>query len=236
MRPAPGTMLSGTHHADDLQVATDKYPMPARDNVISCSDDAGDIAEVGEGLCSEGARRCETKYSELASLDCTAATVWNELFGNVQLKPGLTVLVQAAGATTIITSSSNDKLQKGSRARELVGQQGVDHILEIGGIGTIEQSIEALAFGGHISVIGYLANVDPSNMPNVLQLALRKAAVIRGILIGPKCVLEELATFADRRKLRLPVEKKFGFAREEVLKAYQELETRALGKVCIRVD
>ncbi|KAL5049318.1 hypothetical protein BDW71DRAFT_217470 [Aspergillus fruticulosus] len=303
-------------NARDLQVATDQYPMPARDNVIPCSDGAGDIAEVGEGVreFKEGDRvvinfdvnhlygtargfegqqggfidgvlaqyvvrpaSCVVKapdtarqsYSELASLVCTGATVWNGLFGNVQLKPGQTVLVQgtggvsltalvlakAAGATTIITSSSNDKLQKvqekfqpdytinykeypewGSRARELIGQQGVDHILEIGGVGTIEQSIEALAFGGHISVIGYLANVDPSNMPNVLQLALRKAAVIRGILIGPKCMLEELVTFADRRKLRLPVEKEFGFAREEVLNAYQELETGALGKVCIRVD
>ncbi|KAL4999479.1 hypothetical protein BDV10DRAFT_184371 [Aspergillus recurvatus] len=66
------------------------------------------------------------------------------------------------------TTNYREYPKGGSRARELIGQQGVDHILEIGGIGTIEQSIEALAFGGHISVIGYLAKVGPSKMPNVL--------------------------------------------------------------------
>ncbi|KAL4978840.1 hypothetical protein BDW66DRAFT_157731 [Aspergillus desertorum] len=273
--PQRTSINSLTPSARDLQVATDRYSMPVRDNVIPCSDGAGDIVEVGDGVrevrtgdrvgqqggsidgvlaqyvvrpASCGVKVSETarqSYSELASLVCTGVTAWNGLFGNVQLKPGQAVLVQgtggisltalvlakAAGATTIITSSSNDKLRKvqeksqpdytinykeypewGSRARELIGGQGVDHILEIGGIGTIEQSIEAL------------------------DLALRKAAVIRGILIGPKCMLEELVMFADRRKLKLPVEKEFGFEREEVLKAYQELETGALGKVCIRVD
>ncbi|KAL4949477.1 NAD(P)-binding protein [Aspergillus filifer] len=303
-------------NARDLQIANNEYPMPANDNIIPCSDGAGEIAEIGEGVAEfqkgdrvvvnfnvnhlygtargyEGQQggfidgvlaqyivrpvscvvrvpgSARQSYAELASLVCTGVTVWNGLFGNVQLKPGQTVLVQgtggvsltalvlakAAGATTIITSSSNEKLSKvqekfgpdytinykeypewGSRALELIGQQGVDHIIEIGGVGTIEQSIKALAFGGHVSVVGYLADIDPSEMPNVLQLALSKAAVVRGILIGPKCMLEELVTYADRARLVLPVEKEFGYSREEVLQAYRELEKGALGKVCIRVD
>ncbi|KAL4899927.1 hypothetical protein BDW74DRAFT_183247 [Aspergillus multicolor] len=303
-------------NARDLQISKDTYPMPVSDNVIPCSDGAGDIVDVGDGVMEfrkgdrvvinfnikhlygtakgfEGQQGgfidgvlaqyvvrpadCVVKvpksarqsYAELASLVCTGVTAWNGLFGCVQLKPGQTVLVQgtggisltalvlakAAGATTIITSSSNDKLKDvqkkfgpdytinykeypewGSRALELIGEQGVDHVLEIGGVGTIEQSIKALAYGGHVSVIGYLADVDPSKMPNVLQLALTKAAVVRGILIGPKCMLEDVVTFADRAKLKLPVEKEFGFSRDEVLSAYQELEKGALGKVCIRVE
>ncbi|KAL4884620.1 hypothetical protein BJY04DRAFT_232993 [Aspergillus karnatakaensis] len=301
----------------DIQVATDTYPMPCRDNIIPCSDGAGDVIEVGEGVrniekgdrvvinfdiahlygARQGDETCQggyidgvlaqyvvrpatsvvrvpstarQSYSELASLVCTGVTAWNGLFGNVPLKPGQSVLVQgtggvsisalviakAAGATTIVTSSSNEKLEKvkakfhpdfcinykeypewGSRARELLGGEGVDHVIEIGGPGTFEQSIEALAFGGMISVIGYLASSDPAKMPNVLLLALRKAAIVRGILTESVCMLQELVTFVDRTGVKLPVEKEFGFTRDEVLRAYKELESGGgFGKVCIRLD
>ena len=65
------------------------------------------------------------RWSQLAGLVCTGTTAWNSLYGNVPLKPGQTVLFQgtggvsmtglmlakAAGAITIITSSSDDKLK-----------------------------------------------------------------------------------------------------------------------------
>lgn len=35
--------------------------------------------------------------------------------------------------------------------------RGVDHIVEVGGPGTIEQSFEAIAFGGVVSTIGFVA-------------------------------------------------------------------------------
>lgn len=73
----------------------------------------------------------------------------------------------------VATSSSNEKLERlrrlgaehlinyketpdwGKRAMELTG--GVDHVVEIGGAGTLEQSIAACRMGGHISLIGVLA-------------------------------------------------------------------------------
>ncbi|RAH69894.1 zinc-dependent alcohol dehydrogenase family protein [Aspergillus aculeatinus CBS 121060] len=288
----------------DLQVATGQYPFPVTDNLIPCSDGAGDIVAVGEGVgdLTQGDRvkswlTCQggyidgplaeyvvrpaasvvkvptsarQGYAELASLVCAGVTAWNGLFGNVPLKPGQTVLVQgtggvaltalaiakAAGATTIVTSSSEAKLAAvkakyspdhcinyteypawAARALELVGEQGIDHIIEIGGVGTIEQSLRAIAYGGVISVIGYLAQYDAAKMPNVPLMALGKAAVVRGILIGPKYMLEDLVTFVDRVRLQLPVEKVFRFTREEVVAAYKELALgEGIGKICITLD
>ncbi|RDW67445.1 zinc-dependent alcohol dehydrogenase family protein [Aspergillus mulundensis] len=211
-------------------------------------------------------------FSELATLVCTGVTAWNALFGNTQLVPGQTVLVQgtggtsmtalvlakAAGATTIVTSSSDEKLRMvkdkfnpdhcinykttpdwAAEATKLTGGKGVDHIIEIGGIGTIEQSLAAIARGGTITIIGYLAKLDPAqgHAPDIPVLALGKEAILRGIQVGPRCMLEDLVTFVSRRKLRFQIDREFGFGREDVVAAYRALaEGRHVGKICILVD
>ncbi|KAL4901187.1 hypothetical protein BDW74DRAFT_187843 [Aspergillus multicolor] len=210
-------------------------------------------------------------FSELATLVCTGVTAWNALFGNNRLIPGQTVLVQgtggtsmtalvlakAAGATTIVTSSSNDKLRMvqekfapdhcinytttpdwAAEAVKLTGGKGVDHIIEIGGAGTIERSLAAIARGGTITVIGYLAKFDPASgpAPDIPLLALGKEAMIRGIQVGPRCMLEDLVAFVARRKLRFQIDREFGFSREEVIKAYDALAGgKHVGKICILV-
>ncbi|CAG8033992.1 unnamed protein product [Penicillium olsonii] len=194
-------------------------------------------------------------YSELASLVCTGVTSWNALYGNVPLKPGQTVLVQgtggvamtalvlakAAGATTIVTSSSDEKLDKvqdwASKALELTGGKGVDHIVEIGGIGTIEQSLQAIAPGGVVSVVGYIANCEPAKRPDVPLLALLKNCVVRGVLIGPRWMLEDLVTFVTARKLRFHIAKEFSFEREDIIKAYHTIQSgKEVSKICIVMD
>lgn len=166
------------------------------------------------------------------------------------------VLAKAAGATVIVTSSSDDKLESvkslvqpdhcinykrtpdwASKAQELTGGKGVDHIIEIGGIGTMEQSIQAIAPGGVISVIGYLAPCDPSQRPDVPLLALLKNCVVRGVLIGPRCMLEDLVTFVESRKLRFHIEKEYRFTREDIIAAYEAIESgKHVSKVCIVVE
>ncbi|KAL2857081.1 NAD(P)-binding protein [Aspergillus pseudoustus] len=211
-------------------------------------------------------------YSELASLVCTGVTAWNALYGNVKLVPGQAVLVQgtggtsmtalvlakAAGATTIVTSSSETKLAAvrekvapdhcinyrttpdwASEAVRLTGGKGVDHIIEIGGLGTIEQSIAAVARGGVISIIGYLAEYDAAKVAdvNIPLLALGKEAVLRGIQIGPRWMLEELVTFVVRRGLRFQVDREFAFERESIVDAYNALaEGKHVGKICVVVE
>ncbi|KAL4811063.1 NAD(P)-binding protein [Aspergillus unguis] len=301
----------------DIGIANGKYPFPSKDDLVPCSDAAGDVVEVGEGVRGfeagdkvvitfdvtnlygpqrdwnnghggpiDGMLReyitvpassvvkipqsgKQQTYSEWSSLVCTGVTAWNALYGVNPMKPGAVVLLQgtggvsitglilakAAGATTIITSSSDEKLAYvkekfgvdhtinykknpnwGQKALEITNGRGVDYILENGGSGTIAQSITAIAFGGVISVIGFLAQADQSEMPDVAGLALSKGCVVRGVTVGSKQLLEEVVTYVANQGLRLPVEKEFGFTQEEVTKAFEYIISgQHIGKVCIRV-
>lgn len=166
------------------------------------------------------------------------------------------VLAKAAGATTIITSSSDEKLNFvnehfnpdhcinysktpdwASEAVRLTGGKGVNHIVEIGGSGTIEQSLSAIARGGVISIIGYLAQGDSLKISDMLLLTLGKEAVVRGIQIGPKNMLDDLVAFVTGRQLRFHIGKEFGFTRAEIVAAYDALASgKNIGKVCILVE
>ena len=109
----------------------------------------------------------------------------------------------------------------------------MDYILENGGSGTTKQSIEAIAYGGVISVIGFLAAASQDEMPDVATLALSKCAIVRGIMIGSKQQLEEAVLFIGSRNLELPVEKTFKFTRDQVVEAYSYLASgQHIGKVC----
>ncbi|ETS86112.1 hypothetical protein PFICI_04137 [Pestalotiopsis fici W106-1] len=209
-------------------------------------------------------------YSQLAALVCTGTTAWNALYGNKPLLPGQTVvfmgtggvsvtgliLAKAAGARTIITSSSDKKLQYvqeqygadyiinyknnpnwGAEVQKLTGGLGADYIFENGGAGTIKQSMEAVAYGGIISAIGFLAKCPQDQMPDVAALCLSKGALLRGIMVGSKMQLEECTRFITVKGLQVPVEKEFGFSRDEVIAALEYMLTgQHIGKVCIKLD
>ena len=83
-----------------------------------------------------------------------------------------------AGARVIATSSSDEKMKRltelgadhvinyktvpqwGKQAKALTGGRGVDEVVEIGGPGTMTQSITACRIGGHITLIGVLTGVS----------------------------------------------------------------------------
>lgn len=166
------------------------------------------------------------------------------------------ILAKAAGAKTIITSSSDEKLaqvQKTYGADHVINYKttpewskevlkitnghGADYILENGGAGTIAQSIDAVSYGGNIAVIGFLASCAQDEMPDVAALALSKGAVVRGIMVGSKQQLEDVARFVTSKNLDMPVEMVFGFSREEVVRAFEYLVSgQHIGKVCITVS
>ncbi|KAK6811267.1 hypothetical protein RU639_013153 [Aspergillus parasiticus] len=206
-------------------------------------------------------------YSQWASVVCTGTTVWNSFYGNIPLKPGNTVLclgtggvsvtgivlAKAAGATTIITSSSSEKLHYvqhkygadytinykttpkwAEEVQKITHGSGVDYILENGGSGTIKQSLEAVAYGGNIAVIGFLSPSLQHTMPDVAGLALAKGVIVRGIMVGSKQLLEDAVRFIGARNIPVPVEKTFKFSRDQVIEAYAYLASRQhTGKVCI---
>ncbi|KAH6871800.1 hypothetical protein B0T10DRAFT_590576 [Thelonectria olida] len=209
-------------------------------------------------------------FAQLSALVCTGTTAWNVLYGNDPLKPGQTVLflgtggvsitglilAKAAGAKTIITSSSDSKLkyvQETYGADHIVNYKtnqewskevlkiteghGADYILENGGAGTIAESINAVAYGGSIAVIGFLAACPQDKMPDVAALALSKGAVVRGIMVGSKQQLEEVTQFVTSRNLNVPVEKEFSFSRDEVIAAFEYMTSgQHVGKICITVN
>ena len=111
------------------------------------------------------------------------------------------IFAKAAGATVIVTSSSDTKLEYvkskfgadytinykthpnwSAEVLRITNGDGVNHIIENGGAGTMQQSLESVTAGGMISIIGFLSNVSQDEMPDVTMLALKKACVVRGIL------------------------------------------------------
>ena len=110
-------------------------------------------------------------------------------------------LAKATGCTVIATSSTDEKLERlkdlgadvlvnyreheawGDRVMELTGGKGADVVVEVGGAGTLPQSIRAVAFGGHISMIGVLTGIS-GEVPTAEFF--QKNAVINGITVGSR--------------------------------------------------
>ena len=94
-------------------------------------------------------------------------------------------LAVASGATVIATSSSDEKLKTAKElgakylinykttpdwdqeVLKLTGGRGVDHIIEVGGPGTIMKSMNAIRYGGSVHVIGFVAGVSFRISPTV---------------------------------------------------------------------
>ncbi|RFU74039.1 nadp-binding rossmann-fold containing [Trichoderma arundinaceum] len=166
------------------------------------------------------------------------------------------LIAKAAGAVTIVTSSSDEKLKIikekyspdyvinykktpdwGAEAKKITKGRGVDFIFENGGSGTIKQSLEAITFGGIVAVIGFLSPATQEDMPDVASLALAKGCVVRGILVGAKQYMDDLVTFVIQKGIQPPVHKVFGFSKDEVQSAFQYLnDGEHLGKVCIALE
>src|SRR5204863_5878013 len=110
-----------------------------------------------------------------------------------------------SGAQVFITSSSDAKLQRAidmgasaglnykssadweKWARTQTGV-GVDHIVEVGGAGTLERSIKAVRAGGHIALIGVLAGTGSVNPMPILMRHL----AVRGIFVGSRAMFEDM--------------------------------------------
>lgn len=165
------------------------------------------------------------------------------------------ILAKAAGATTIVTSSSDEKLDFvqtrlgadysinykttpdwGAEVQRITNGKGVDHVIEVGGPGTMHQSLAAVGRGGLITFIGFLARTPEDQIQDVTMVAMIKGLVIRGVTGGSKQQLEEAVRFMSARRLEIPVDKVFPFERDEIIAALEYIESGShIGKVCITV-
>jgi len=132
-----------------------------------------------------------------------------------------------AGARVIVTSSSDEKLERAksmgaddvinyrttpdwaTAARELTGGRGVDHVVEVGGAGTFQQSIAACALGGSIAVIGVLSGfVKDLNVAAMFGGNLH----INGITVGSREHVEQMVAAIQVAKLKPVIDRKFPLA------------------------
>lgn len=208
-------------------------------------------------------------HEEASALVCTGVTAWNALYGSgIPFIAGQTVLLlgtggvsitalvlaKAAGAVTIITSSSDKKLKYvqekygpdhtinykthpdwDKKVLDITGGKGADFVIEVGGNGTIKKSLSSLTHGGQVSIVGFL-NHD-TELPDLVIPIMFKSAIVRGIAVGNKKLAEDLIRFVHAKKLRMPIEKVLGFSQDEVHEAYTELKSQTqIGKIVIKVD
>jgi len=157
----------------------------------------------------------------------------------------------AAGARVIATSSSDEKLARleklGVKKSDLINYKkhpkwseqvlaltdgkGVDHVIEVGGPGTAEQSVNSVRMNGEVAVIGMVAGFEGNINPLSL---LFKGATMRGVLVGPRELFRDLLDALKHNNVHPIVDKVFPF--EQAIDAFKYLESGAhFGKVVIKV-
>lgn len=158
-------------------------------------------------------------------------------------------LARAVGAKVIATTSSAAKVdqlkalgaaevvnyaddpQWGKAVRALTGGRGVDRVVEVGGPGTIAQSLRAVALGGEIASIGFLSTENPGI--DFFQLK-GSGASFRNITVGDRAGLVEFTRAVAATGLKPVIDRVFTF--DEAREAFSHLESGAhLGKVVIRL-
>ena len=196
---------------------------------------------------------------EVATLPCAGLTAWSALFAARATKPGDTVvlmgtggvsiaglqLAKAAGATVIITSSSDAKLARaramgadhtinyrskpdwGVEAHSLAGGRGADVVLEVGGADTVSQSSRSLRQGGDVAAIGLLTGTPAWQAKNPPARLLR-------IRVGNRDQLEDLVRAIVATGIRPVVDRVFRL--EDLSEALASLAGgRFFGKIGIEI-
>lgn len=202
-------------------------------------------------------------HAEAATLTCAGLTAWRALVVEGNIKAGDSVLIlgtggvaifalqmaKAMGATAIITSSSDAKLERakamgadhtinykadpkwGETVRKLSDKRGVDHVLEIGGPGTLPQSINAARIGGHISLIGILTGVK-GEVPTLAMMA--KQIKLQGIIVGSRRHQEEMIRGLEATGIKPVIDRTFPLADLAGAFRYEE-SAQHFGKICVEV-
>jgi NADPH:quinone reductase-like Zn-dependent oxidoreductase len=150
------------------------------------------------------------------------------------------------GARVILTSSSDQKLTKakGLGADEtinykkipdwdkevlrLTGGVGVDHVIEVGGAGTLSKSINSVRIGGHVAVIGVLAGAGEFDPRSILMKSVR----MQGLLVGSRLMFGEMNKAIEGNRLKPVIDKTFAFAEASEALRYMESGSH-FGKIVV---
>lgn len=156
---------------------------------------------------------------------------------------------KAAGARVYITSSSDRKLERaralgadqtlnyrdepnwGKAIRKLTGGRGVDHVVEVGGAGTLAQSLRAVRRGGTVSLIGVLAGSGDPQLVSAVMNMVR----IQGIFVGHRTSFEAMNRAIAHHRIEPVVDSIFPAT--DVVGAFNTFQDQKhFGKIAIAID
>ena len=145
------------------------------------------------------------------------------------------------------TSSSDEKLERlqslgvtetinykqtpdwGKKAYEITG--GVDHVVEVGGAGTLNESLKAVTHGGQISLIGVLTGVKGEISTGAI---LMKNVRVQGIYVGSREMFEDMNRAIALHKIRPVCDRVFPLESARAALEYME-SGEHFGKICIQL-
>ena len=200
-------------------------------------------------------------FAEAATLPCAGLTAWHGLIEAGGLRAGDTALLlgtggvsvfglqfaRAAGAYAIITSSSDEKLERAktlgatgtanyaknhewsATVRELTGGRGADCVLEVAGGSSTKGALEALRHGGHMAIIG--GRSGPGGELD-RRFILQKGLRVSGINVGSRVMFEAMNRAIAATGLKPIVDKTYEL--KDSVAAYRDFLTgKHFGKVVI---
>ncbi|MEO9340850.1 NAD(P)-dependent alcohol dehydrogenase [Mesorhizobium sp. SB112] len=198
-------------------------------------------------------------FEEAATLPCAGVTAFSALFERRSLQPSETVLLlgtggvsifalqlaKIAGARVIITSSSDEKLERAralgaddvinyrrttaweDEVLRLTDGVGADLAVDVAGPATLSQTLKATRFDGRISLMGVLTGFDGHVDTAAI---LEKRITLQGIYVGPVATLAALV----KTGIKPQVDRVFPFAEAEA--AYNSLrEAGHFGKLVVKI-
>ncbi|MDG2304090.1 MAG: NAD(P)-dependent alcohol dehydrogenase [Candidatus Binatia bacterium] len=225
-----------------------------------------------DGMCAEhvvvessSLVRVPSHLSELeaGTLPCAAVTAWAALRDG-DVAEGQTVVVQgtggvslfalqlakARGARVILTSSSDEKLERGHTlgadeginyrthsewSREvlrLTDGRGADIVVDVGGEGSLGQAVLATRMAGHVAIVGVLGGFGNAEVP--VTVAMTRNIKMQGVTVGSRADFDAMCRFMEEKKIRPIVSDTFPMA--DLAGAVKHLEEgRHFGKIAIEV-
>lgn len=198
-------------------------------------------------------------FEAAATLPCAGVTAWSALFERRPVQPGETVLLlgtggvsifalqlaKMAGARVIMTSSSNEKLERAralgadhlinyrsvpdweNEVLRLTNGIGADLAVDVAGPATLNKTLKATRLGGRISLMGVLTGFEGPVDTGVL---LEKRITLQGIYVGPVATLRALV----KTNIAPQIDRIFPF--EDAEAAYDALQAAGhFGKLVIRI-
>lgn len=223
----------------------------------------GVLAEYRVGHESEIVRTpVHLTDEQAASLPIAAVTAWSALVTGGRVAAGETVVAQgtggvslfalqfakARGARVILTSSSDEKLERGralgadhvinyrttpnwgEQVAALTNGEGAEHVLDVGGAATIDQSLEALRPAGNLYLVGFLGGIK---LELSLEKVFRRVPVFRGLSVGSVEAFEEMNAAIEQWKLQPVVDRVFD--RRQLPEALDAMASGSMfGKIALR--